>query len=58
MDLPEAKENLKRFKKQVKGKILQVSALEKQGLDKLIAEIKKILCRERLRSKSNALSSS
>lgn len=58
MDLPQAKENLKRFKKAVKGKILQISALEKQGLDKLVEEIKKILCRERLKNKLNVLSSS
>ncbi len=58
MDLPEAKENLKKFKKTVKGKILQISALEKQGLDKLVEEIKKILCRERSKNKSNVLSSS
>lgn len=58
MDLPQAKENLKRFKKAVKGKILQISALEKQGLDKLVEEIKKILCRERSKNKLNVLSSS
>jgi len=53
MDLPEAKENLKRFKQHVKGKIISVSALEKKGLDALIKEIKKILCRERSQKKSN-----
>ncbi|MCX5681360.1 MAG: GTPase ObgE [Candidatus Omnitrophica bacterium] len=58
MDLPQAKENLKQFKKQIKGKILQISALEKQGLEKVIEEIKKILCRERSKNKSSVSLSS
>ena len=58
MDLLESKENLKRFKKKVKGKIFLISALEKEGLDKLIAEIRKVLCRERSKEKLSVSSSS
>lgn len=47
MDLPEAKEHLKSFKKKYrKEKIIPISALEKQGLDELVKTIKEILCRE------------
>ena len=48
MDLPEAKENLKRFKKKFKEKVFAISALEKQGLEKLIQAIKEVLCCEKL----------
>jgi len=47
MDLSQAKENLKQFKKKIKVKIISVSALEKKGLEVLVKEIKKFLCRER-----------
>ncbi|MBF0521485.1 MAG: GTPase ObgE [Candidatus Omnitrophica bacterium] len=43
MDLPEAEENLKRFKKKFGGKVIPVSAAEKQGLDKLVKTIQKVL---------------
>ncbi len=43
MDLPEAEANLKRFKKKHKEKILSMSALEQDGLDPLIKQIRKIL---------------
>ena len=44
MDVPEAKEHLKRFKKKFKKeKILAVSALEKKDLDKLVLKIKNTL---------------
>ena len=46
MDLPAAKENLKRFKKKYKEKIFPISALEKEGLEKLVKALKDILCRE------------
>ncbi len=46
MDVPQAKENLKRFKKEIKEKVIAISALEKEGLDKFIKEMKRILCRE------------
>ena len=48
MDLPEAKENLKRFKRKYKEKIFSISALEKKGLEKLVEALKEILCREKL----------
>lgn len=43
MDLPEAEANLKRFKKKHKEKIFSISALEKDGLDKVVQEIRKVL---------------
>jgi GTP-binding protein len=43
MDLPEAKENLKRFKKRYKKDIFEISALEKKGIKPLINEICSIL---------------
>ena len=52
MDLPEAKGHLKRFKKKYKEKIFSISALEKEGLEKLVEALKDILCREL--KKSNA----
>jgi GTP-binding protein len=39
MDLQGAKANLARFKKQVKKKVVAISALEKQGLEELVSEI-------------------
>lgn len=39
MDLPDAEKNLKRFKRKYKVKIFPVSALEKEGLDELVAEL-------------------
>ncbi len=45
MDLPEAAENLKRFKKKFKLEdVIPISALEKDGLDKLLEQMKRILC--------------
>lgn len=41
MDLAGARENLKRFKRKVKKIVYPVSALEKQGLEKLLEAIKK-----------------
>jgi len=44
MDLPEAKENLKRFKRKYrKEKVFSVSAQEKEGLEKLVAGLWDIL---------------
>lgn len=43
MDLKEAKENLARFKKEVKKKIIPVSALESKGLKELLNAIKERL---------------
>ncbi len=43
MDLPQSRENLRRFKKKFKKKIFPVSALEKKGLDNFINEVRKIL---------------
>ncbi|MFA5060381.1 MAG: GTPase ObgE [Candidatus Omnitrophota bacterium] len=54
MDVPAAKENLKRFKKKFKEKVFPISALERQGLDKLMGVIKDILCRENSPVESSA----
>src|SRR5208283_3432849 len=43
MDLPDAKKNLTRFKRKVTKDILSISALESQGLDKLLASIRLLL---------------
>ncbi len=51
MDLPEAAENLKRFKKKVKGKIISISALEKKGLDEFINTVREHLCKENSQDK-------
>ena len=47
MDLPEAKANLKRFKKTYKEKIHEVSALEQKNLEKLVTALKKMLIKHR-----------
>jgi predicted GTPase len=41
MDLPQAAAHLERFKKRFKKKIYPVSAFKKQGLEELIAAIRK-----------------
>jgi GTP-binding protein len=43
MDLPEADENLKRFKKKFKEKIFAISAQEQTGLDKLVDHLRAIV---------------
>lgn len=43
MDLPQAKENLAAFKQKVKKRVIPISALESQGLDKLLNAIQKKL---------------
>jgi GTP-binding protein len=47
MDLPEAKKHLKRFRKEYDVDIIQISALEKKGLEKLVEEMVKILSQQR-----------
>ena len=44
MDVPEAEGHLRKFRKKYKGEVMAVSALEKQGLDKLVGKIRKVLC--------------
>ncbi|MBF0484672.1 MAG: Obg family GTPase CgtA [Candidatus Omnitrophica bacterium] len=46
MDLPEAKNHLKRFKKHYNEPIIAISAQEKKGLDQLVERIKAVLCPE------------
>ena len=46
MDVPEAKENLARFRKHFKGRVYQISALEKKGLSVLVNAMRKILSRK------------
>lgn len=52
MDVPEAKENLKLFKKKYKSKIYPISAVTKDGVDALMREIQKALCKENSRDQS------
>lgn len=47
MDLAGAKANLKRFKEKYKEKILEVSALENKGLDKLVKALQRTLAKEK-----------
>lgn len=54
MDLPKAAEHLKRFKKKYKGKVIPISALNKQGLEELVALIREVLCRENSQDRSSA----
>lgn len=52
MDLPEAEENLKKFKKKFKDKIIvPISAVEKTGFEQLISVLKEILCKENSQDK-------
>jgi len=51
MDLPEAQEHLKRFKKKYKEDIIAVSASEKTGLNELVKAIRKLLCQENFQEK-------
>lgn len=46
MDLPQAADNLKTFKKRFKRKIFQISALESRGLEGLLEEIEKNLTQD------------
>lgn len=43
MDLPDSKKNLTRFKRMVTKDIIPISAMEKEGLDKLLVSIRKLL---------------
>ena len=43
MDLPDTKKNLTRFKRKVTKDIIPISAMEKEGLDKLLASIRLLL---------------
>lgn len=43
MDVPEAKKNLTRFKRKVTKDIFSISAKEKEGLEKLVVAIRKLL---------------
>ncbi len=44
MDLAEAKENLKEFRRKYKMKVYPISALQKEGLNQLVGAIREILC--------------
>lgn len=46
MDVPEAQENLKRFQKKYDVEILEISAVEKEGLEALVQKAEKLLCQE------------
>lgn len=43
MDLPQAKENLKTFKEKVKLPVYEISAINNQGLDKVIKELENLV---------------
>ncbi|MFA5156095.1 MAG: GTPase ObgE [Candidatus Omnitrophota bacterium] len=47
MDLPAAKKNLERFKKEIGKRIYPISALKRQGLEELIEAIRKTLQKDR-----------
>jgi GTP-binding protein len=51
MDLPEAQQHLKLFKKKITEEIITLSALEKKGLDALLRKLKEILCTENFNEK-------
>lgn len=51
MDLPDAEENLKRFRREINEEILPVSALAKEGLGEFIRRVKEILCSENFQEK-------
>ncbi|VAX37697.1 GTP-binding protein Obg [hydrothermal vent metagenome] len=46
MDVPQAAQNLKRFKQKYKEEIIPVSGLEKKGLKELVDSISEVLCQE------------
>ena len=43
MDLPESKNNLARFRRKITKDIISISAKEKEGLEKLVKAIRKLL---------------
>ncbi len=43
MDLPSSKQNLKKFKEKIKSPIYEISAINNQGLDKVINELEKMV---------------
>ena len=43
MDIPSSKENLKRFKEKIKLPIYEISAINNQGLDKVIESLKELV---------------
>lgn len=51
MDLPEAKNNLKRFKEKYDLEIFEVSAVEGDGLDKLVDHLRELVCHENSQEK-------
>jgi len=53
MDLPAAKRNLAEFKKRIKKRIYAISALTGDGVDSLIKDIRKKLCKESSAKKSS-----
>ena len=57
MDLPEAKENLTRFRKKYKEKIYPISLQKKEGMEEVLVKIREMLCCENSPDPSNASSS-
>lgn len=53
MDLPEAANHLKRFKRKYKIDVIKISSLEKKGLEELINKVHTILCSENSPDNSN-----
>ena len=43
MDIPSSKENLKKFKEKIKLPIYEISAINNQGLDKVIESLKELV---------------
>lgn len=51
MDLPGARDRLHRFRKEIKGDVLSVSALTGEGLGELVRRLREILCSENSRDR-------
>ena len=54
MDLPQAEENLKRFRDKYKEEIWAISSQEKEGLDELVQHLSDVVCKENSQEESNA----
>lgn len=46
IDLPQAAENVKRFKSKYGSGVIEVSAIENKGLEKIVDRIREVLCQE------------
>ena len=51
IDLPEAEENLRNFKKRYKKKVFPISAIKKDGINKVVGAMKKVIWQENSQEK-------